>query len=485
MTKFKQFLKTALPLFDQLYIFQIMEYNSLDFWGWFLQNPWERDLQKKHHLEKTPKALILALISLILMIILAAVLGIYVFDTLLASVFIFLLLQFLTPVFLIISQKIFSPLENYQKQRLLQKSQKKLGNLENLKVVAITGSFAKTSTKDMLYTLLWKKFRVVKTPKSFNTEVSIARTILEDLKDNTEVFLAEMDAYSPGEINKLASLVKPQIGLITAIAPQHLSRFGSMERLAQTQFEIENQIKENGILFLNSSDEWTMKLLTQDAKFHIKNRRGEIKFFGFNPKAADIFATNIKQHPQGLEFILHKGPDEVKISLPLYGEHHVLNFLASAAVALELGLSLAEIRQRAAKILATPHRLEIKKQGNLVIIDNSYNTNPVVSQTSLKLLKDFPGVQKILITPGLVELGKISFEANQDFAQAAAKVADKIIIVGENAKAALLAGLNQAKFPEKNTLVVGDLKQAMQLLGEIAKAGDVVLLENDLPDQYF
>ena len=390
------------PIIDHLYIFQILEYDPRQFIKWFLKYPHKRNLQKKHRLQWTNKIKLLFLLTLLWIII-----SIYITGALLTLLFII----FLSPVFIFLSYITYLPLEIYSKNKIMDKACQKLAGLPNLKIIAITGSYGKTSFKDMLYTLLWKKFRVVKTPKSFNTPMGLSQTILDYLKPNTRIFIAEIGAYKIGDIKKLTEFLRPIIGVITAIAPQHLDRFGSLENIKKAKFELFKSLPPGGVAI-----------------------RG-----------------------LGLE--------------------------AASKIAKQLGMSPAEIKERIKWLQPTPHRQEIKKQGNMTIIDNTYNTNPESAKTSLKLLQETLGSQKILITPGLVELGKQHNKYNMEFAEEAAKVADIIIIVGEFAKKALLSGLKN--FPKEKIYTVASLSDAINLLSQIAKPNAVILLENDLPDQYF
>lgn len=474
----KKITNIFLPIFDHLYIFQLFEYDSKDFFLWFLKFPWKRSLQKKHKLVWTQKAVLLFSLTILLMVYLAIFASYFMFDEFLYWVFIviFFYLGLFSPMFLIFSQLLLLPLDYYQKKQIIKKAKAKIKLLNNLTVVAIVGSFAKTTTKNMLYTLLWKDFRVIKTPKSYNTQVSVARTILSDLKQNTEVFICEMDAYHKGEIKNLAHLVKPDLGIITAVGKQHLSRFGSMETLAHTQFELAETLKTGSKLFLNDRDEWSKKI------------EGEYKvnkiFFG-STKECDFYLTDIVQKDGGISFKLSKPSLKDKpanIFLPLQGEHNAYNFLAAASIANTLGLSLEKIAERAKLILPTDHRLEIKQTGNITIIDNTYNTNPTASIAALKLLKDIKGQQKIVITPGLIELGNDHIKENVILGEEIAKVADKVIIVGENAKNPLKKGLKNFK----GELIYADSTQkALEILQNINQPNTIALLENDLPDQYF
>lgn len=460
-------LAAIFPIFDHLYIFQILEYRPVDFLKWFLRNPFRRNLQKKHKLEWTGKIRLFYVSALLWMLVLSYAMG---------WIITVLTIIFLSPLFILLAYLTYLPLEIYMKNKILDQAKSRLASLHEGKIIAITGSYGKTSTKDILCTLLWKKFRVVKTPKSYNTPMGLAQTILDFLKPNTQIFIAEIGAYKKGEIKKLTKFLNPSIGVITAVAPQHLEKFGSLENIAKAKFELVESLPKDGLAILNGQSDWLQTLGS--------NLRGCIVNF-YGRRKDPFYATDIKSGIYGTFFTIHTPKGKTDIQIPLTGEHHVQNFVAAATVAMQLRMTLQEIKEQAKWLQPTPHRLEIKKQGSMTIIDNTYNTNPESSKTSLKLLQEIPGSQKILITPGLVELGPDHSKENQTFAREASKVAEQIIIVGENAKKDLLAGLSKAKFTKNHTFTVPTLNDAMALLGKISKPNAVVLLENDLPDQYF
>lgn len=468
-------LSKIFPLLDHLYIFQLLEYDITDFLKWFIKNPLKRNLQKKNSLDFSLKIQFLAVITSFIMLSLATLITLIFFGgSLLILVIIYILFESISPVFIIISSLLLSPIDFYAKYLITQKAKRKFNSLKNLKTFAIVGSYAKTSTKNMLYTLLWKNFYAVKTPKSFNTAVSISETILSDLKPSTEIFIVEMDAYKGGDIKNLCKIADPDMAIITAIAPQHLERFGNIEKLARAQFEVSRVLGE-GSLFLNSLDELTMQTHGQFSANKI--------FFGGELDKFRI--ENLKTVSDGLDFKLILDKDVISIKLPLAGEHNAYNFLAAAAIAHKLGLSAKTIKNRAKLILPTEHRLEIKKTGNLTIIDNSYNTNPKVVISSLKLFKETEEENlKILITPGLIEQGSNAEMENKKFIKNAAKVADEIIIVGESFKPFLKSGLDEAGYPKNKTHFALSTKSAMEIANKLAQKDAVVLIENDLPDQY-
>lgn len=475
----KKLLNILFPIIDHLYIFQCLEYENGDFVKWFFRYPFKRGLQRKHTITWTAKARILYLVAGILIILLASFSSLTQWGTIWVFPLYLILYSLFSPFFLITANALFRPLENYQKNKLIKAAQRKRNKLKDLKVVAIVGSFAKTSTKNMLYTLLWKDFYSVKTPKSYNTAVSIARSFLSDVKENTQVFLVEMDAYHPGEIKQLCSIVKPNLGIITAIGEQHLERFGTMEKLAETQFELADALKaqENTILFLNADDEWSTKLYPDyDGIKQV--------FFGIK-EGRDVQAKNIKVLSDSTELTLRIKSQESRVKIPLAGEHQALNFAAAAAIAYQLGLPLEEIKKRAELILPTEHRQEVKKAGHITVIDNSYNTNPASARASLKLLRETAGSEKIVITPGLVELGSKFEEENTLLGREIAEVADVAVIVGEYAKEQIKLGLDIAQFPKEKMHFVSSTAKALDMIYKIAQKDAVVLIENDLPDQYF
>lgn len=467
------------PLFDHLYIYQLYEYNFRDFLKWFLKHPLKRNLQKKHKLNLTGKVYGLIFLSIFWNFIFAVL----IYDFLFKGFFVFLIplawviLFHLTPLPIFLSGIILYPADYYLKRKIIKQTKIKLDKLKNLKVIAITGSFGKTSTKDILYTLLWKKFRVVKTPKSFNTPLGVAQTILEDVKDNTDILIAEIGAYKKGEIAKIAKLVKPDIGIITAIGPQHLGRFGSIENIAKAKFELLENLSKNGIAILNGENQTLQSLAS--------NLRGcSVKFYG--QKENPYRVSNIKTGIQGTSFILITPKGQTGIQIPLIGEHHAQNFLAAATCCLQLGLTLKEIKERAKLLIPTPHRMEIKKLGNITLIDNAYNTNPKSAKASLELLSQFKDYKKIVITPGFVELGKLADIENREFGKNIGKLADEVIIVGNNAREALLKGLKDAKLPKELIHFTKSTAEALVLVQQLSDNKPLVaLLENDLPDQYF
>ena len=270
---------------------------------------------------------------------------------------------------------------------LIQKAKKKRASFQNLLVIGITGSFGKTSTKEFLSTILSEKFKVLKTKEHQNSEVGISSCVLNDLKEEHEVFVVEMGAYNKGGIKLLANIVKPKIGIITGINEQHLATFGSMDNLlsAEGGKELIESLPENGVVFFNGKNKYCRELYEK---------------------------ANFKK--------------------VLYGENVVLsgmeNIEGAKTVAKELGMTEGEIEKGASKIKNQFPGIEIKKnKDGLNIIDASYSANPDSVIAHLDYLKTFGG-KKIIVMPCLIELGKASKEVHRRIGSKIAEVCDLAII---------------------------------------------------------
>ena len=380
------------------------------------------------------------------------------------------------PLFVFIAYFINYPIEKIISNSYLKKAKKKLAEFSNLKVVGITGSYAKTSVKNILYVILSEKYKVCATPSSYNTPLGLSKTILSKLDSEDEIFLAEMGAKQKNDIHELCEMVSPEIGIITGIGNQHLLTFGSVENIKKTKSEIaEFVLNNNGRLFINTDGIIAEEVSTEYKNSHVvslEKNKGKIQ------------VENLKVGKEGSSFELALGDEKVKCKTVLLGKHNVSNILLAATVAYELGLTLKEISKGISKLLPTSHRLEIvNSNAPYTIIDNAYNSSVEGSKASLELLSKFDG-KKIVITPGLIELGKEQFNSNFEFGRDMAAVCDYVIIDSAINYDAISSGLIFAGFDESKILQAVSLNQAVELLAKIVEQDDVVLFENDLPDNY-
>ncbi len=372
------------------------------------------------------------------------------------------------------------PFQAGAKRGLVLLAARKLRSRPDLVVIGITGSYGKTSTKEILATLLGARYRVLKTSASVNTPVGIARTVLRGLQPEHEVFVVEMGAYVPGNIRELARLARPRIGVLTAVGEQHLERFGSVANIARTKYELIEALPADGLAVFNADNKRCRELARQTS--HVP-----VRTYGLEPRGRgpDLTASAIETSPSGTSFTVHApNAEPVRFSTPLLGRHNVSNVLAATTVALELGLSLAEIAAAARDLAPVPHRLQlIQGEGGVTVIDDAYNSNPAGARAALDVLAELPG-RKVLVTPGMVELGERLEQRHEEFGRQAAAVCDYIILVGPRRTAAIAAGARAAGFPADRLFSVPSLKEATAQLGRLLAPGDAVLFENDLPDQY-
>ncbi|MCL2483933.1 MAG: Mur ligase family protein [Firmicutes bacterium] len=373
--------------------------------------------------------------------------------------------------------------------------------------IAITGSYGKTSTKFILDSILREKYRVYSSPKSFNTPMGLVKTVNQMLKDSAkeekvleshkpvseilklknpyDILICEMGAKRRGNIRELMYFIKPTVGILTAVSAQHLKTFKNIETIKKTKNELVENLVPGGFMVFNDGSKELAELY--DACKHDKYRikllgKGDKKEKGFN-----IFAENVEVGSGGTSFDIVFGDEKVRCETKLLGEHNIENILMAAMTAKKLGLTMQEIAAGISKLEAVPHRMQlIKGEGGVVVIDNSYNSSIYTSAIALKVLKEMEGKKKVVVTPGIVELGnKLKYEENFKLGQNITKHADACIVVNKINRKALVAGLLDGGFVEgKNVYVVNTTEESKELLKTILKKGDVVLFENDLPDNY-
>ncbi len=381
----------------------------------------------------------------------------------------------LMPYLLFVAYAINEPMEWFIARHYKLMAVAKLNQYDIIKI-GITGSYGKTSVKEILKTLLSQKYRVLATPSSYNTPLGIAITV-KQLDSTHDVFIAEMGARSKGDIKELAQMVKPQYGVLTGVNNQHLETFTSIEVTKDTKFELFENLPENGAGFFSSDNKLSLELMDRF--------KGKKYLAGISNKNNLVVATDVKTDVRGMEFILNFANGEsVKCSTVLLGKHSVSNICLASALAYEIGLTPEEIATGINRIKSVGHRLElVPNNKNIVIIDDSYNSNVDGANAAMEVLDTFSG-RKIVLTPGLVELGKMENIANREFGKTLSEHADVVIIIGRHNAEMLINGLLEGGFNRENIKFAKSLNKGNNLLNEIIKEGDVVLFENDLPDNY-
>lgn len=343
-----------------------------------------------------------------------------------------------------------------------------------LKVIGVTGSYGKTSVKFFLASLLSAKYNVLATPESFNTPLGVVKTIRSSLSAIHNVFICEMGAKNVGDIKEICDIVSPDHGIITSIGPQHLETFKTLDNVKKTKFELADSINGGGFLFLNGDDENIIS--------HNKNKNAITYGFG---ALCDYRAEIISVTEHGTEFkITAKNGESEVYATKLIGAHNVINITGAAACANTLGVSLGELKPQIRKLQAVPHRLELINRGNVSIIDDAYNSNPAGAKAAVETLALFDGI-KILVTPGMVELGAKQDECNFNFGALAAGVCDFVALVGKKQTESILKGLLSENYPTDRIFVAENLNEAMEKVYSLnTEEHKIILLENDLPDNY-
>jgi len=422
--------------------------------------------------------------------------------TVLKSILILAMISFASPILLLISNFLLLPLEKIINQYYFNDAKKRLQAVPNLIVIGITGSFGKTSAKYVLNEILRHKYHTLMTPGSFNTPMGIAKVVRADLKPTHEIFIAEVSAKQIGDVKELCDLLHPRFGLITAIGEQHLETFKSIENIKKTKNELIEALPEDGIAFFNADNECCLEL-ARSAQMTKK----KCVLYGIDDDATianldlDYVATDITIDDKGSVFTVFKRnkkrnesgvnmQDEVQqetatFSTKLLGRHNIYNILAAIAIASEFGIKLEAMVYPIRQLNAVPHRLELKKiNQDVTLIDDSFNANPVGSKMALEVLQNMLGKRKIIVTPGMIELGAEEYNCNRKFGEYIAAVCDYVILVGGKQTQPIQDGLNNKKFSLEKIFIARDFSAANHHLQSILQSHDVVLFENDLPDNY-
>lgn len=402
-----------------------------------------------------------------------------------------------------------SPIEKRRNARFVTAAKTVLAARADLIKIGVTGSYGKTTAKNLLSAFLSKEYSTCVTPGNYNTPMGIALTVRDELLADDEVFVAEMGARYRGDIRELCDIVSPSIAVITAIGTQHLETFGSEENLLVTKNELIEALPADGVAIFNGDNDGAIKLYDRCAKrrlisgsdeeavqklyalFSTGDRRAkcktaaDVKPTEEEVKALsrfDAFYGDICYAARGMEFTLVLNGRAARITTALLGAHVPSMIAECALTANYLGISLEKIKFAASEVKAVAHRLELLYNGDDVIIDDAYNGNEAGAQNALEVLSKFSPRIRVLITPGIVELGEHGEAANARIGELAAVSCDYAIFVGGNASA-LARGAKSAGMNVDNVTEVRDLDGAVEKLKTI-KGEKAVLFENDLPDNY-
>ncbi|NLL38369.1 MAG: UDP-N-acetylmuramoyl-tripeptide--D-alanyl-D-alanine ligase [Clostridiales bacterium] len=382
---------------------------------------------------------------------------------------VFAIVSICAPYFILFINWINSPMEKAINNRYIKDAKRIRSQMPELKVIGITGSYGKTSVKVFLGKLLSARYNVLVTPESYNTTLGVVRTLREKLRATHNVFVCEMGARNIGDIKEICDIVKPDYGVITSIGPQHLESFKSIENVVKTKFELVDSLGEDGVAFLNADNEY------------ISGVSVPVKRVEFGTEKGDYRAMDIRVSERGSEFKI----GDTQFKTKLIGRHNVLNIAAAVAVANTMGIPMEELVPLVYRLESVPHRLQLLGSGNRLVIDDAYNSNPEGAKAALEVLSAFDGF-KLLVTPGMVELGTKQFECNYNFGVQASQVCDHVILIGERQTEPVYRGLIDSGYKKECITISKSLNDGLAAAERIDTGGKVriMLLENDLPDNY-
>lgn len=457
--------------------------------GW---PPAEREIKKKF--VATPRArrmLAAAFVVVLIALCIAALSVTAVVQSSRLSLTVTALLGFLVwllaPVWLMLGNLAMTPVEAAFRAAYVRQARATLRRIDPT-VIGITGSYGKTTTKVFIAHLLNARFRAYATPKSFNTMMGVTRAINGDLADNYAIdyFVVEMGAYFPGEIKRIAALTRPRIGVETEVGPQHLERFKSLDRTAAAKYEVIEALPPDGAGIFNWDNPYVRAMCE---KGYPSTRIAVSR--AVDPAAAPrdvrFVAADEVETLDGLTFTVHDthtGQSE-PFTLPLYGSHNVTNLLLAVAVCAHEGMTLRELAARAQTLEPAESRLvkQTTAQG-IVILNDAYSANPVGARSALGTLALHTTGRRVLITPGMVELGPVEDEENRKLGEFAATAATDILLVGPQQTRALADGVRSTAFDQSRLHVFDTLTDAVAWTRAELAPGDTVLYLNDLPDTY-
>lgn len=389
------------------------------------------------------------------------------------SVFYFVWINFLlTPLVVRLAFLVISPLEKHIHNKYFLKAVKRLDECQNLMKIGITGSYGKTSVKNIMATILSESFEVIASPFSYNTPMGLAKSVNE-ITESTQVFIMEIGARKIGDVAKIAKALKPQVGVITGIAAQHLKTFGSVEDVMRGKYELIEALDSNGLAVFNGEN---ARVKNMYDRCILPNKMIT------SMDSGNICVQNLVTTTEGSMFDLKIGDSIRNCHTKLIGRHNIENILLAVTVAVGLGMDIDSISYGIEKLEFTPHRLEVIKANGITIIDDSYNANEVGVKVALDTLSMFDS-RKVVLCQGIVEGGEKEEEINYNLGVKMSSVADIAILVGKLADK-LQKGLIDSGYNPTRIIKFKNLREAQTAFKDTLRAGDVLLLLNDLPDNY-
>ena len=397
------------------------------------------------------------------------------------------LVFYLAPMWLIAANVLMMPVEAVLRRRFIAQARQVLAEVRP-KVIGITGSYGKTTTKNYLRDILNGRYKAYATPKSYNTMMGVCIALNEDVAQDYSIdyFICEMGAYIRGEIQRICSLTPPDISIVIEVGPQHLERFGSLENIAIAKYEIIKALRPDGLGVFN----WDNPYVRQMYERGYPNNRIAVSTQADPlhppPDGPRFIAYDIEDDLSGLRFYVKDAAtgDVKRFQTTVVGRHNVLNILLATAVAVHEGMTLDDVARRVAQLQPAESRLVVQRdERGIIVINDAYSANPVGVKSSLAVLGMHHG-RRVLITPGMVELGDLHYQENFKLGVLATQYATDIILVGPKQTQPIRDGVESTDYPRERLQIVAHVNEAIDWYRTHLQAGDAVLLLNDLPDTY-
>lgn len=420
---------------------------------------------------RAKRVLALALVlTAVLWIVIAAIGGDRLQSSLAASAATLVVL----PALLAVSNLLLSPLEQELQNRYRLDAQQRVRAI-NPFVVGITGSYGKSSAKSMLGHILRTKAPTLAASGSINTLMGVTRHIRDELVFGHEFMVVEMGAYQVGSIRKLCELTPPSAALITAVGEMHLERFGSKEAIVKAKGELADALPPGGVLVVNADSPGALAIAQRAV--HCR-----VSLYGESPRPGlATRVANMTFSRKGTTFTLETASGPVSCFTPLLGRPIILNLAGAFTLAEAVGVDRAVIVAALRTLKPVPNRLEVVEDNGVTWIRDAFNSNPIGFRAALEVAAALPAKRRFLMTPGVIELGDEQFAANRALATDAAAVCDTTIVVADQNRDAFIRGFRDAG-AETSLVALDTREQAFAYLRERQQEGDLVILENDLPD---
>lgn len=388
-----------------------------------------------------------------------------------------IILTYTSPLFIMLAIAINSPIEASIRNKFKKMASQKLAAHKDLFVIGITGSYGKTSIKNIIGDIISEFEPELRTPASFNTPNGLSITINNHLKVLHKVFIAEMGAYVPGEIEELAVMTNPDVAIVSSIGPQHLETFKSIENVQKTKMELVEHCAPNGVAILNYDNEYIRD-------YDIKRDDVTVYTYGMDSIAYDMYGKDIQYGFGNMSFTVvdNINDKEYTVTTKLLGKHNLYNIMAAILVCIVRGYDMEKVIKSIAKVRPIEHRLEFKQiNRDTLVIDDAFNANVEGVKEAVNILSKYEGYKRILITPGVIDLGKEGYALNKQVASSFEGKLDYMYMVGSYNQAAYESEIINSKTIKYDK--VDNFLEAYSAANSL-EGKKVILICNDLPDKF-